>query len=920
MWDLGGKWLIHRGIHNKLMKYVPRLFLLFVVLMAATAVHAQSLCTVSGVVYAPDGSTIDNGTVTFTPAGQVPQIIGGQAIYPKYVSTTTDSSGNLVPISLIQGAAMNVTICQAGGSACSALVYVSVPAESSVSFALLLANTQISYSTVPINDLAQPATGNYDMGGFGFLNLDELIGVAAGLNIQGNSITGTDNLANFNVNGVQNVQTYGAVCSATTVNVTTVGSSPTVVASGSVGDFKVGQNVVIPLAGATSTIATPTLTTAELDGYLLNPAPTPPVVFNGTAAISDSCLTDSSSSPYTNASCTTTYGYNIQNVAFDGSTSTASATVYVTDGPATISLANAIALSWTTDPAAIATIVKRCTGVSCTPTSIIKVYPNLPVGQVSGGVVFFADQGNPYGHTEYPLLNTAQAGIFTAQIVAIDGLNVTLSAAPPQSGTFTMSHDDEPSFSAAEVAAIQAPGGPVGSVDVPACAVGYNFGQTNSLYGFSNLIVEGKGIPVTGGPSVINWLGPLGGIVFNMNFAAYVKIENIGVPSGSSNNTPGIVFDLDKYTGPGPGGNPGNFTPSGAQEDQLNNDECGESGVCVWFGGVSNVSENSIDHISCDAPNGFGGFACFDSASQETYSEQITSGEISQRDFGVGGWPTNNLNLFGSLIIKNVDFEHNVIDVNAAVDAGGWISIEDCDSEGAQESIHNASFVPLRIDSSRLSPQPGPDGYFLVGGGITLENSSISGATGFANMALQTSNGGLTNTLINDSFAVGLASTTAAYPVQPYALPVTDLGGGQAQPPYTAINNSVVNVSARYARDGISAPIEMDFTGPLSAWESKTIGFNCSTNLTIPTNFTGPTSSATCGTSPSETDAYTVAINGTTVGTITTQTSCSTTPAAGNVVLGSATATTCTPGQRLTVTAPATASGSDLFLSLQATQ
>ena len=106
MWDLGGKWLIHRGIHNKLMKYVPRLFLLFVVLMAATAVHAQSLCTVSGVVYAPDGSTIDNGTVTFTPAGQVPQIIGGQAIYPKYVSTTTDSSGNLVPISLLQGAAM----------------------------------------------------------------------------------------------------------------------------------------------------------------------------------------------------------------------------------------------------------------------------------------------------------------------------------------------------------------------------------------------------------------------------------------------------------------------------------------------------------------------------------------------------------------------------------------------------------------------------------------------------------------------------------------------------------------------------------------------------------------------------------------------------------------------------------------------
>jgi hypothetical protein len=112
--------------------------------LALRAFAAPSSCTISGAVYAPDGSTINNGTVTFAPAGQVPQIIGGQAIYPKYVSTTTDSSGNLVPISLLQGAAMNVTICQAGGSACSALVYVSVPAESSVSFALLLANTQIS--------------------------------------------------------------------------------------------------------------------------------------------------------------------------------------------------------------------------------------------------------------------------------------------------------------------------------------------------------------------------------------------------------------------------------------------------------------------------------------------------------------------------------------------------------------------------------------------------------------------------------------------------------------------------------------------------------------------------------------------------------------------------------------------------------
>ncbi|MGA9884068.1 MAG: hypothetical protein WBQ34_10145 [Candidatus Acidiferrales bacterium] len=129
-------------------------------LLPTQVTWAQSSCTITGVVYTPDGSTINNGTITFAPAGQVPQIIGGQAIFPKFVSTTTDGSGNLIPISLLQGAAMNVTICQAGGSACSALVYVSVPAESAVSFALLLANAQISAGAVSLEGDATGTIGD----------------------------------------------------------------------------------------------------------------------------------------------------------------------------------------------------------------------------------------------------------------------------------------------------------------------------------------------------------------------------------------------------------------------------------------------------------------------------------------------------------------------------------------------------------------------------------------------------------------------------------------------------------------------------------------------------------------------------------------------------------------------------------------
>jgi hypothetical protein len=942
MWDLGGKWLIHRGIHNKLMKYVPRLFLLFVVLMAATAVHAQSLCTVSGVVYAPDGSTIDNGTVTFTPAGQVPQIIGGQAIYPKYVSTTTDSSGNLVPISLLQGAAMNVTICQAGGSACSAPVYVSVPAESSVSFGLLLANTQISFSGVPLNDLAQPATGNYNMGGFGFLDLDELIGAVAGMTIQGNSITGTDNLNQFNVNGVLNVQTYGAVCSATTVNVTTASSSPTVVASGSVGDFKVGQYVSIPRAGASNTLTTPTISSVSLNGYNNTQSGLSPEAVNILALASPNgfCTVDTLGLPQSNAACSTEYCYTIQSVGQTGigtglnnMHSAQSAAVCVTDGPATLSFDNHVVVAYTLDANTVGTIIRQChsTG-SCVPSTIIAVMPGWNV--FGANAVYYTDMGNDFG-MDTTGLSSATAADVDAQITAINGLNITLSVAPTQIGTFTMYHDTAPNFQAAVNASCAGPGTTnCAPVFVPACAKPYPMSQAMSLWGIAGggLTAHTSSVQPSGQPVQIQWNGPAGGIVFNDNYSPFPEYQGIGYLGGAG-NSPGTLVDGNRYGDPsnpatqGPGA-PASSATAGSTptNSRIEDVDCGEDvGLCFDLSGdvTANLENQRYLHDSCDQGNGSdGGWACFYSNSQETYNEVIDNASISDRDFGfyfrnIGSFQAHDTNMFG-----------NVLDVLVGTisTTGLFQGITSESNSGLAAEYVQTGTGSLTTEDSSWTAQSLPDGHIASYQGQNLiENTLFLPEGGGATNNIAVSNigyGGLT-TFNKDGFLFALANPAAGggvYPPQPYGLPIDDGVGGQHNPIYTATNNAVAQgVYARYARDGISAPIELDFTGPLSAWESKTLGFNCSTNLTIPANFTGPTSSATCGSSPSGTFAITIAINGSTVGTITPQTSCSTTPATGNVVLGTATATTCTPGQRLTATVAAAASGSDLFLNLQAT-
>jgi len=611
-----------------------------------------------------------------------------------------------------------------------------------------------------------------------------------------NAAAGTTTAAalnGFNVGGVIDVTNpiYGAVCSPNTMTATATAGS-TVIPVNSLADFKVGQSIAIPLAGASCGLTTPTITTADLDSYQLNPSPEPPIIWQSPSAISNLCETDTTTSPYHNAACTTTYGYTIRSSGFNGCLSAPSAVKYVTGGPAVVSLANAIFLQWTTDPNAVGYVVNRCTAASCTPNynSIYKVLANFPVGQTVGGTYNWGDIGNPYGHSEYTLTASAMAGILNTTITAVNPAapSITVAVAPSQNGTFTIWHDDEPAWSAAEVAATPTEV-TAGTVYAPRCNSPYTFGQANSLYGFNGLLIEGAG---RNGGTAIEWLGPIGGIVFNMNFIAMAKLENIGVPAGAYNNTPGIVFDLDKYTGPsgntyGPGGNPGGFSPAGATNDQLVRVECGESGVCVNFGGQSNVDTMTVRHLMCDEPNGFGGGICVRSASQETYNERITDGSQSNgRDYGFFGE-------FGSLYVDDFDFEGDVVDADLQVMGGG--SITNSLTEGAQAFLQfSGANQELRLASNRIAPQPGPDGYFLYATGAVLfeSNHVETGTMPIANMALQ-GNYNQENILIGNSFQNALGSPNASpYPATPYGAPITDYGGGQhTGGPYVEIGDVV---------------------------------------------------------------------------------------------------------------------------------
>lgn len=119
------------------------LLIVFICLLAGVAYAIVPLCAITGTVLKPDSTPCASCTITFTPTGSVPQIISGIPYYPTTVFTTTDASGVMTAISLIQGANMTVTITDSNGQV-SAPVQTGVAMNSGETIAQLLSNNLLS--------------------------------------------------------------------------------------------------------------------------------------------------------------------------------------------------------------------------------------------------------------------------------------------------------------------------------------------------------------------------------------------------------------------------------------------------------------------------------------------------------------------------------------------------------------------------------------------------------------------------------------------------------------------------------------------------------------------------------------------------------------------------------------------------------
>jgi hypothetical protein len=681
----------------------------------------------------------------------------------------------------------------------------------------------------------------------------------AGHSINGSTSAGADQINNISVNGMLNATSYGAVCSSTTASATTTSGNSTVTV-GAIGDFQVGQYVKLAHAGAANALATPTLTSAGPFTYNLNPAPRP-VTHGGVATDWSGCIADTSASPFHNASCTTSYTYEIQNVAGNGSWSAPSTPVTMSNGAAVLSTDNYNQEVWTNDPSAIGTVLCGCHGASCTPTAMLAVLPVLPVGETSAHTQHWDDMGNHFGSDETfgtSCSTTAQPADLLTQITAINGTVITLATAPAQSGTVLMTHDDEPAFAAALVAAQPVGQQPVAKIELPYCAAGYPMAQPLSFYGTSGIAFGGQSRAAYNNANVnLIWEGPTGGIMFNMDGASSFTISDLAV-FGSPGNTPGLVYSNDNYTGPGPGGNPAGRSEQALTNGRYEHDSVSQVGI-GWTldtnGSIGNVEDMEWDDFACvDLPTGKGGFACFVGGSNQTDNERFNGGLIGNRDYGWQGG-------FGHLLIRNVDMGATMIGV-----AGGGYNNCIFDWEGGQPDaaiVVTNDLCITRLAGLNYEANQGPSGYaayFTNGVANLMENNSWGG-----NIAIN--NGSGTFTSIGNLFNPLVQPWYGSYPATAFSAPFTDNGGGQSTPVYTEINDTINGVGKTGLVSTVPNTIPANLTlvkngGAVcvppgsGAWFVSGTG-SCPTAAPTPTPTATPTASPTGTSTPTRTPTAT---------------------------------------------------------------
>ena len=625
-----------------------------------------------------------------------------------------------------------------------------------------------------------------------------------------NSAAGTGTaaaLSGFNVAGVLDLTNpaYGVVCSDTTASATTSAGSNTISVN-AIGDFKVGQYVKLDAAGAANTITTPTISSVTNDGYTYNYFPyvtaTYPVP-GSTVTANGNCETDDGTPNNSNTSCSTTYCYSVQNIGqtgigtgLNGMRSAASAAVCDTTGPAKFSVMTGIIVSYSVNANTAGTIIRRCTGASCTPSSI---YAIIGINQSRAPFTSYQyrDNGYPYGIDEQGSISAVAADL-NAQITAISGTTVTLSVAATQALTTTMRHDNAPAMQAGVNASYLFTGlaANYSQVYLPACAAHYDLSQAVSFWGTAQAGITGASRAPNSAISntQFKWDGSPGGIVFNLNYAGNTSIENLGL-EGLTGNTPGTMIDVNRYgtsspstQGPGaPASNATTYTtPTGLRVRHV---ECGVVGLCVNLGGTENDENAVVDDLQCSTPNGAGGQVCVYSNSAETYNEVFYNTGCLGRDYCF------DFDDIGSFVMMNTNAESSGM-VYKIGTIGTFGRTEGGQEEYAQMFLYALPYPGLlTISDWRVAAGSGPWGAIIANGGAAtylnmfFEPDSLTTSN---NIAL-TNNAANGSTFIGDQFGQPLSNygnSRGTLPATPGLIPIESVNGG-AIPEFNCINCSV---------------------------------------------------------------------------------------------------------------------------------
>jgi hypothetical protein len=169
--------------------------LAFLVLLAP---RVWANCTITGTVFNPDGSPLANGTVQFNSVVQQ-TLQGGAVIPPTQVSTPTNASGVMAPISLVPGLQGQFVFCSPAAGGCGNPTPVLIPIATTADISSILIGIQLQ-TGANVNAASLNVTGNTTMGGSlvvgGPTTINNTLNVSGTTSVGGSlNVTGPSSLA-----------------------------------------------------------------------------------------------------------------------------------------------------------------------------------------------------------------------------------------------------------------------------------------------------------------------------------------------------------------------------------------------------------------------------------------------------------------------------------------------------------------------------------------------------------------------------------------------------------------------------------------------------------------------------------------------------------------------------------------------------